>query len=237
MTAPLIAPGAWQCDWTHWQGAINAIALERAGFDIFNLKVGGAIKGGGEFIDPFFLENFERTYNFTKAQPMAFWYLMPGQGGAQAARFYRQLQLAGGPKGIICELDVEYAPTDTTQPLLKSSDVTEFMDVWNILSEGYPIQLYTRKNYWEQYMRFDPVLITPVVQIAHYVTSQNDPNKMLAFQQYSDVDPAWWSPQLSSAREAYSLQFTGHAYHGGKWIPASAYRYSLDEVQRELVHL
>lgn len=220
----------WQVDWTWRQGPIDALQVQKEGFDVVNLKIGGAIREGWSFVDPFFVRNYTEIVTKSHLQPMGFWYLMPGRGGQQAALCWDQLGQVGAPEGAVIELDIE-------QDGLNPITVLDFIETWNILSDSYPLVIYTRKNFWNPKIGINGADFTPYLQIARYVPKdiQVDPNKKYASLQYKSVPEEWWHDTFGAWGEISSIQFTPHALVNNKFTSASCWRMSRDDIRKHLV--
>jgi hypothetical protein len=219
----------WIADWTWRQGVCPAAAIEREGFGVAKLKCGGAIKDGWTFIDPTFRESSKQVRT-TGLIPMAYWFLMPGRGKAQAALFVEELELAyGSLDKVVAEIDIEFSgDAATAQAGLTWQTVNEFMTAWYQLTGGKAIFVYTRKNFWEGMKpnpndtRWFPFAL---LEEAHWVPPavREDPKKPFASQQYKAVNSEWWNTNYWVWPRATILQFTNSASVAGKVTCASFY--------------
>jgi Glycosyl hydrolases family 25 len=214
----------WLCDWTEYQGPINAPQIEAEGFSGVWLKSSGSIKHGGTYVDQVFQLNAAEVLK-TSLIPGAFHYLMPGNAGAQAGLFSDMIRSVaynalGIPtlRGWLCKLDVE-------QPGLTRADIVRFINVWNQIENGYPLWIYTSRSFWLANNLGAGSPLAPLLEEAHWVAAniRDNPEKPYASQHYKAVDPLWWNVAYAGWNVATMMQFTNKALVAGLRTTASAY--------------
>lgn len=206
----------WGCDWTWRQGALDAAGLEKEGFSYVWLKAGGAQKEGWSFVDPWFQRNANAVLQ-TGLIPGAYWYLMPGgTGWQQAALLHGMLAQTAAKEDFMVKLDVE-------QTGLTRDDVFGFLGMWKLLEPRWPMWCYTRRDFWlANNLGTNQGML---LEEAHWVSDHiaNDPGISYASQQYKYIDPKWMEVNYAGWVRAHMHQFTGHARIRDKYVPASAY--------------
>lgn len=221
------------CDWTEYQGKLNATAVAAEGFAGVWLKCSGRAPRRGTGADPFYGDPwFAENAVALRASSMlagAYHYLVPGFPAAQAGIVYDRMTAIGGHRGWMIEVDAEEAGLDARW-------VLSFVDHWLDLTNGYPVVIYTRRSLWKQW---GDVEIIPrndtSLHEARWVpeTLRKDPTLPYASQQVRGVFPDWWDPY--GGKTPCMLQFTDYALVDGKRTCASVAPWTRDQLRGMLV--
>lgn len=220
------------CDWTEYQGELDAKRVAGEGFAGVWLKSSGRSKRGttaatGFYLDPW----FERNAAALRAERLiagAYHYLVPGSPATQVGILYDHLTAVGGHRGWAVEVDAEEAG-------LKGSDIVAFCDLWLDLTNGYPLTVYTRRNLWESWGN-PPVMSSDVrLHLARYVSAEirQDGTKPYASQHAAGIDLSWMEPMAGMYVDL--LQFTDNALVSGRRTTASMARGTREFVASRLV--
>lgn len=225
------------CDWTEYQGQLDAKAVEAEGFTGVWLKSSGRTARRGMtanpfYCDPWFAENMA-ALRATSLVAGAYHYLVPGFPGAQAGIVYDRLTASGGHRGVAVEVDAEEAG-------LSCDWVLSFVDAWLDLTNGYPITVYTRRNLWKEWgdkslsMAFGGDA-SVYLHDAHWVPAglRMDPALPYASQQVRGVMPEWWEPY--GGKSPMMLQFTDNALVAGKRTMASVAPWTKEQLTAMLI--
>lgn len=137
----------------------------------------------------------------------AYHWLTGADGAAQARWFFKQLMAAGGPDGMLIQLDVEddgYGP-----------QMTAWTREWNRLSGGYPFLIYSGAWWWPRTGGFRGADLTPYLWDSHYLgvdldTVPDDPAALAA-----RIPASWWLGRYGGWSRAALLQITAKGDAGG----------------------
>lgn len=155
--------------------------------------------------------------------PGLYHWIRAGRGAEQARFFHGLVVEAGGPRGMLIQLDCE---DDATY-----ADVLAWRDEWAQLTGGHPILLYTG-GWWWRPRGWDGAAITPHLWDSHYLTADADtiPDDPAAFAGRIPAD--WWTPGYGNWPAATILQFTSRGDAGslGNNVDLNAFRGSLAEL-------
>lgn len=126
---------------------------------------------------------------------------------AQARFFYGLVVAAGGPQGMLIQLDCEdnalYA------------DVTAWAGEWARLSGGHPLLLYTGKWWWAASGRgWTGNTITPYLWDSRYLTADDDTIADDPAVFAARIPGAWWAPGYGGWPSSTILQFTSRGDAG-----------------------
>jgi hypothetical protein len=138
--------------------------------------------------------------------PGLYHWLKAGNGPGQAQFFHRQVLDAGGPAGMLIQLDCE----DNAG----YGDVVEWATEWQRLTDGHPFLLYTGGWWWKP-RAWDGARVTPYLWDSHYLGADADtlPDDPAAFT--ARIPDAWWKPGYGNWPVATMLQFTAEGDAGG----------------------
>lgn len=155
--------------------------------------------------------------------PGLYHWIRAGRGAEQAAFFHGLVVEAGGPKGMLIQLDCEHDAT--------YADVVAWRDEWNRLTDDHPFLLYTG-GWWWRPRGWDGKAITPYLWDSHYLTADADtiPDDPAAFA--SRVPSSWWAPGYGGWPGATVLQFTSQGDAGslGNNVDLNVFRGSRAEL-------
>jgi hypothetical protein len=137
--------------------------------------------------------------------PGLYHWLKAGSAAAQARFFYRQVVDAGGPTGMIIQLDDE----DNAS----YQDAQVWAAEWEQLSAGHPFLLYTGKWWWGP-RGWDGKALTPYLWDSHYLSADDDTvsDNPAAFA--ARVPSSWWTPGYGGWPSSTFLQFTSRGDAG-----------------------
>ena len=138
--------------------------------------------------------------------PGGYHWLTSGDGAAQARNFHTKVLEAGGPEGMLIQLDCEddgYGP-----------QITAWAAEWRRLTGGHPFLIYSGGWWWPRTGGFRGVDVTPYLWQSHYLTADADtvPDDPAAFA--ARIPSAWWSPGYGGWSTATILQFTSRGDAG-----------------------
>jgi GH25 family lysozyme M1 (1,4-beta-N-acetylmuramidase) len=138
--------------------------------------------------------------------PGAYHWIVAGDGAAQARYFHDRVTAAGGPEGMLIQLDCEDDATLT--------DVKAWAAEWERLTGGHPFLIYTG-GWWWRPRGWDGNAITPYLWDSHYLTADLDtvPDNPATFAARIPAD--WWTPGYGKWPAATFLQFTSKGDAGG----------------------
>lgn len=127
-------------------------------------------------------------------------------GGTEQARYFYKLVLeAGGPAGLLIQLDDE---DDATYEGTKA-----FTLEWEQLSGGHPVLLYTGKWWWGP-RGWDGASLTPYLWDSHYLTADADTISDDPAVFAARVPESWWQPGYGGWNRPTILQFTSRGDAG-----------------------
>jgi hypothetical protein len=152
--------------------------------------------------------------------PGAYHYLRAGDGYDQAHAFHDRIRDHGGPNGWIIAVDNEKDANLAT--------TTMFVDVWNAITDGHPILMYTGSWWWTP-RAWNGVDLTPDLWHSHYVTGTD-----LGSRLYEKVPADWWTPGYGGWPTATLLQFTSSGLVAGRPLDVSAFRGNRTELAATL---
>jgi len=128
-------------------------------------------------------------------------------GGAAQARFFHALVVkAGGPEGMLIQLDNE---DNATWEITR-----DWAAEWEQLTGGHPWLMYTG-GWWWRPRGWNGASLTPYLWDSHYLTADLDtaPDDPAAFAARIPAD--WWNPGYGNWPSATFLQFTSRGDAGG----------------------
>lgn len=157
--------------------------------------------------------------------PGLYHYLRAGDGAAQARVFHAFVRDAGGPTGLLIQLDCE---ADATW-----SDINEWHNEWHRLAGPHPYLLYTGSWWWNAAgRRWNGASLTPYLWHSHYLTADADTisDDPAAFA--ARIPPSWWTPGYGGWGGATILQFTSRGDAGslGNNVDLNATRLTRDQL-------
>lgn len=154
--------------------------------------------------------------------PGLYHWIKSGNGAGQARFFHGIVKDAGGPGGMLIQLDCEDNAT--------YSDVVAWAEEWQRLTGGHPFLIYTG-GWWWRPRGWNGNVLTPYLWESHYLSADVDtiPDNPA---QYS-IPAAWWTPGYGQWPVATILQFTSRGDAGslGNNIDLNAFRGSLADLQ------
>jgi hypothetical protein len=164
----------------------------------------------------------------TRAQGMVpglYHWIDSSASGADQARFFHGLVVeAGGPYGMLIQLDCEDDASYAT--------VQGWVDEWNRLSSGHPFLIYTGGWWWGP-RGWDGVSLTPHLWHSRYLsadadTISDDPATFAA-----RVPDSWWTPGYGGWPVATILQFTSRGDAGslGNDVDLNVFRGTLEDLR------
>lgn len=133
--------------------------------------------------------------------PGGYHWLVRGNGAAQARWFHHKVIEAGGPDGMLIQLDCE---ADAAL-----ADIQAWMAEWARLTSGHPVLLYTGAWWWGAAgRRWNGSAVTPYLWHSRYLEADADtaPDDPAAFA--ARIPGSWWTPGYGSWPAATILQFT-----------------------------
>jgi glycosyl hydrolase family 25 len=155
--------------------------------------------------------------------PGLYHWLKAGNAAGQARFFYGIVTQAGGPAGMLIQLDCEDNAT--------YADVQAWDAEWERLTGGHPYLLYTGKWWWGP-RGWDGKAITPYLWHSHYLSADDDTisDDPAAFA--ARVPGSWWTPGYGGWPSATILQFTSRGDAGtlGNNVDLNVFRGSLEEL-------
>jgi GH25 family lysozyme M1 (1,4-beta-N-acetylmuramidase) len=83
--------------------------------------------------------------------PGGYHWMLKGNGAAQAQLFVSSLERVGGPKGLLCAIDIEQNSWDQSLNV-DPQTVDDFLAKWDQLTNKQPILLYGASWYHDSYM-------------------------------------------------------------------------------------
>lgn len=155
--------------------------------------------------------------------PGLYHWIKNGRAAEQARFFYALVREAGGPGGMLIQLDDE---DDATY-----ADTQIWAAEWAQLTGGHPILLYTGKWWWGP-RGWDGAAITPYLWDSHYLTADADtiPDDPAVFA--ARIPSSWWQPGYGNWPSSTILQFTSQGDAGslGNNVDLNVFRGSLEEL-------
>lgn len=194
-----------------YQGSINLALLRDQGYSFMCTKAseGTSIPSAAGLTSAQFAVRFLTWIEQARALglvPGLYHWLKAGHGKLQAQFFHALVQRAGGPRGMLIQLDCEDNAT--------YADVLDWAQEWRELSGGHPFLLYTGSWWWAP-RGWDGNKVTPYLWHSHYLSAdadvtQDDPAAFAA-----RIPASWWTPGYGSWPTATVLQFTSRGDAGG----------------------
>lgn len=185
-----------------YQAGLSFPTLARQGYTFAAVKLtqgAGYVRGAaGDWI---------RAARSAGLIPGAYHWLTAGDGAAQARWFHRHVTAAGGPDGMLIQLDCE---DDGYGPQMRA-----WADEWNRLTGGHPFLVYSGAWWWPRTGGYWGADLTPHVWHSHYLTADTDsvPDDPAALA--ARIPASWWTPGYGGWPEATILQFTSKGDAGG----------------------
>jgi GH25 family lysozyme M1 (1,4-beta-N-acetylmuramidase) len=211
-----------------YQGGIDFTKLKAQGYTFMCTKAseGTSIPGAGGLGSAAFAARFLSWIAEARRLgivPGLYHWLKAGNAVAQAQFFHALVERAGGPKGLLIQLDCE----DNAS----YADVQAWAAEWRRLTGGHPFLLYTGKWWWGP-KGWNGVAITPYLWHSHYLTADldtipDDPNAFAA-----RIPESWWTPGYGNWPVATILQYTSKGDAGGLGnnVDLNAFRGSLQQL-------
>lgn len=194
-----------------YQGGLDVALLARQGYSFLATK---ATEGLGVVsVEGFTAEQFTARMLTWIAQtrqagmiPGLYHYLRSQDGAAQCDAFMRIVERAGGPEGLLIQLDCEadgYGP-----------QMTAWARRWAQLTDHHPFLIYSGSWWWPQTGGFNGAGLTPYLWHSHYLTADTDtiPDDPAAFA--ARIPASWWIPGYGGWPSATILQFTSRGDAG-----------------------
>jgi Glycosyl hydrolases family 25 len=155
--------------------------------------------------------------------PGLYHWLKAGNAAAQARFFYRQVVDAGGPAGMIIQLDDE----DNAS----YADAQIWAAEWNQLSGGHPFLLYTGAWWWGP-RGWDGNAVTPYLWHSHYLSADTDTISDDPATFAARIPASWWTPGYGGWPGATFLQFTSRGDAGslGNDVDLNVFRGTLADL-------
>ncbi len=151
--------------------------------------------------------------------PGAYHWIVAGNGAAQARYFYAQIQAAGGPEGMLIQLDCEDTAT--------LSDVDAWAAEWRRLSSNHPFLIYSGAWWWGAAGRqWNGTHVTQYLWNSHYLTADTDTISDNPAEFAARIPASWWTPGYGGWQQTTFLQFTskGDAGSLGNNVDLNVYR-------------
>lgn len=138
--------------------------------------------------------------------PGAYHWLTNADPVAQCANFLRRVRQAGGPNGMLIQLDCE---DNATLPVLQA-----WVAEWNKQTGGHPFAIYSGSWWWKP-RGWNGAALTPYLWDSHYIsvdtdTIADDPAALAA-----RIPASWWKPTYGNWPKVTVLQFTSKGDAGG----------------------
>ncbi len=148
-----------------------------------------------------------------------------GNGAAQAQQFVRSLERVGGPRGLLCALDIER--NDWNQGLnIDAATVDDFLREWDQITSLQPILLYGASWYHDGYLGAGARWPNRPLWWAGYNGAAGQIQSLLP-----SVTPGWMVP--FGGWTSYAIrQFTSQAVAGGVTVDANVTYLSLSQLHR-----
>ena len=194
-----------------YQGGLDVALLARQGYTFLATK---ATEGLGVVsVAGFTAEQFTSRMLTWVAQtrqagmiPGLYHYLRTQDGAAQCDAFMRIVERAGGPDGLLIQLDCEadgYGP-----------QMTAWTRRWNALTDRHPFLIYSGSWWWPQTGAFNGAGLTPYLWHSHYLSADADtiPDDPAAFA--ARIPVSWWAPGYGGWPRATILQFSSRGDAG-----------------------
>lgn len=184
-------------DVSHYQGNVNMATAKAAGYTFAVAKA----TEGTTYTDVNFSQNM-RGAIAAGLLPGAYHFLDPGNGAAQASRFYSVVKSSiGGVEGKLCVLDVESGT---------ASDVWNFVTQWKAITK-HPLVIYSGAWFWVGHLN-NPNASTLGCPLwdSHYVPTTGYGSTIFA-----TVPSSFWIPQYGGWGSLAMLQFTSSATVNG----------------------
>lgn len=137
--------------------------------------------------------------------PGLYHWIRAGRGAEQARFFYGLVREAGGPAGMLIQLDCE---DDASY-----SDVQNWKAEWEQQSGGHPFLLYTGKWWWGP-RGWDGLAITPHLWHSQYLTADADTISDNPATFAARIPETWWRPGYGNWPAATIVQFTSRGDAG-----------------------
>ena len=138
----------------------------------------------------------------------AYHWLKAGDGAAQARFFHGDVAAAGGPAGMLIQLDCE---DDASLGTLRA-----WAAEWRRLTGDHPFLIYTG-GWWWRPRGWPGAGVTPYLWASHYLwdPAAGQAARGTAAQLYPRVPAGWWVPGYGGWTSATILQFTDRGNAGG----------------------
>lgn len=152
-------------------------------------------------------DEWVQAARFAGLIPGGYHWLERGDGAGQARYFMKKVIEAGGPEGMLIQLDCEATAG--------WDDIQAWHKEWMRLT-AHPYLLYTGGWWWNvPGRRWPGVTLTPYLWHSHYLLADLDtiPDDPAAFA--ARVPASWWNPGYGGWDRASILQFTSKGDAGG----------------------
>lgn len=184
-----------------YQAGISFPTLARQGYSFAAVK---ASEGTG-----FRAPNFGPWIAAIRAAgliPGAYHWIKAGDGAAQARFFHSIVTAAGGPTGMLIQLDCEdnagYA------------DVQAWAAEWRRLTNDHPFLIYTG-GWWWRPRGWNGAAVTPYLWDSHYLTADADTAQDDPATFAGRIPSTWWNPGYGGWSSATFVQFSSRGDAGG----------------------
>lgn len=193
-----------------FQAGISFSRLAQQGYSFAAIKA----TQGLSFVAPQFLDSDKGPGFVTQARqagliPGAYHWLDASDGAAQARHFHNLVRQAGGPAGMLIQLDCEddgYGP-----------QIHAWAAEWARLTGGHPFLIYSGAWWWSKppMAGVRGVDVTPYLWDSHYLTADLDtiPDDPAAFA--ARIPESWWAGRYGGWPSVAILQFTSKGDAGG----------------------
>jgi GH25 family lysozyme M1 (1,4-beta-N-acetylmuramidase) len=139
--------------------------------------------------------------------PGAYHWLTGSDGAAQARWFHSHLAAAGGPEGLLIQLDCE----DDGY----GRQMTDWANEWNQLTNYHPFIIYSAKWWWPRTGGFNGHSLTPYLWHGQYITTDANTTADNPANLVARVPSSFWTPGYGGWPRATILQFTDQGDAGG----------------------
>lgn len=160
--------------------------------------------------------------------PGAYHWLTASDGAAQARWFHQHVVAAGGPDGMLIQLDAE---ADGLGP-----QISAWVAEWRRLTGWYPFLIYSGSWWWPRTGGFNGSLMTPHLWDSRYLAADADtmPDDPAGFA--ARIPASWWVPGYGGWARSTILQFTSRGDAGGLGnnVDLNVFPGSIDELRANL---
>ncbi|MFZ0791672.1 MAG: GH25 family lysozyme, partial [Chromatiaceae bacterium] len=198
-----------------YQGGLDVALLARQGYSFLATKLsqGLWVPGSGGLSAAQFTARAIGWLDTARAQQMIpgayHWIDGSASGATQARFFHRQVLQAGGPDGMLIQLDNEDV---SAQPATWQHTV-DWAAEWEQLTGGHPWLMYTGSWWWAP-RDWPGATLTPYLWHSRYLSADADtiPDDPAAFA--ARIPATWWTPSYGGWPRATILQLTSRGDAG-----------------------